>query len=254
VRDFTIEVRRDIGADVTILAVRGALTMPAASRLWTALGKCLAECPVCVVVDLRDAILVDPLALTVFRAASLMHRRESPDVALFLCLDRASLDLPAQAALGNVAVVDSVMDALDRAAAMRQVMRRFTADLPNSPEAPSLARSLVLDACRCWSVEHIADPARLVASELVTNACLHAATSSRLEIQLRGQFLHVRVSDGSPSSPLTPDVDVVPASRVDGRGLWLVGRYGAGWGWRPDATGKVVWATIRVSPVPAGCR
>jgi hypothetical protein len=48
--------------------------------------------------------------------------------------------------------------------------------LPSLPDSPSRARAFVREALRGWSLDHLADDASVVVSELATNVMLHAGT------------------------------------------------------------------------------
>ena len=83
--------------------------------------------------------------------------------------------------------------------------------------------------------------ATLLASELVSNAVLHAATNSSTEdLQLRlrriPDGIRIEVVDGSPAPPIRR-----PASVGGGRGLLIVETIAARWGTLPHPGGKVVW-------------
>jgi anti-sigma regulatory factor (Ser/Thr protein kinase) len=87
------------------------------------------------------------------------------------------------------------------------------------------------------------DRAVLVASELVTNAIVHARTELRLRVELRGDLLHLAVRDGNPRMLV-----IIPGPEAEGgRGLWLVDQLARAWGVNrhPDG-GKVIWCTLRL--------
>jgi anti-sigma regulatory factor (Ser/Thr protein kinase) len=119
----------------------------------------------------------------------------------------------------------------------------YSGTLPRTPESVATARSLVRIALATWRLEHLADGAALVVSELVTNAVQHARCDA------------VRVVVTRPS-PSTVRVAVVDKSRVKpvpcrasehdegGRGLTLVGLLAARWGTDPLPWGKRVWAEL----------
>jgi hypothetical protein len=85
--------------------------------------------------------------------------------------------------------------------------------LAPSPTAPAAARRFVRDLCACWDLLVAEDPddpieraglaeqidrAVLVASEVVTNAVVHAHSQLRLLVELRGDRLHLAVQDSDP--------------------------------------------------------
>jgi hypothetical protein len=77
---------------------------------------------------------------------------------------------------------------------------------------------------------------------------VHARTSLRLRLELRGDVLHIGVHDASPRLlRLVPDDPEAEA----GRGLWLVEHLATTWGvQRRPGSGKVVWCTLRLSGRP----
>src|SRR6059058_4402846 len=66
---------------------------------------------------------------------------------------------------------------------------------PPDPFAARRARALVIDACAQWRLARATDDAVLVASELVTNAVVHARTWYELHLWQEGSLLHVAVHD-----------------------------------------------------------
>jgi anti-sigma regulatory factor (Ser/Thr protein kinase) len=88
-----------------------------------------------------------------------------------------------------------------------------------------------------------------VASELVTNAVVHARTVMTLQIRLRPRYLYLAVFDEAHTEPVlrrSGDHTDVPG----GRGLQIVDVAAARWGHlrRPD--GKVVWACFPTASDP----
>ena len=72
----------------------------------------------------------------------------------------------------------------------------------------------------------------------------HARTDLRLRLELRGDWLHLAVRDGSPRLLRVVASDPhAPGSR----GLWLVEQLAIAWGINrhPDG-GKVVWCTLKL--------
>ncbi|HWM36854.1 MAG TPA: ATP-binding protein, partial [Streptomyces sp.] len=74
----------------------------------------------------------------------------------------------------------------------------FTArvSLPGGTQSPSAARTFVRRALRGWGMPDASvDDAMLLASELVTNAVVHAGTGVQLECRYEGSALVVEVAD-----------------------------------------------------------
>jgi len=80
-------------------------------------------------------------------------------------------------------------------------------------------------------------PAVLVASELATNAVLHAATPYRVEIS-RGEMIRIEVTDGKPNLE-------VSNGSAKGYGFRIVDQLSHEWGTKKIAgNGKTVWAEV----------
>jgi anti-sigma regulatory factor (Ser/Thr protein kinase) len=90
------------------------------------------------------------------------------------------------------------------------------------------------------------DAAQLVASELVTNAVVHAGTPIDLTLRLVTSQLHIAVRDLSTGQARIGGI--VDESSESGRGLLLVDALASAWGTLLPDVGKVVWATVRIKP------
>jgi anti-sigma regulatory factor (Ser/Thr protein kinase) len=115
--------------------------------------------------------------------------------------------------------------------------------LPRDTAAPSLARRFVEDvSCNVHNAS-VLDEAKLLVSELVTNAVEHGAPPVTVKIECDGsEGLKVCVSDRS-RDPLEPR----NAGPLDegGRGLTLVELISSEWGVEPSDGGKEVWFSIK---------
>ena len=127
--------------------------------------------------------------------------------------------------------------------------------LPADTRAPSMARSL-LDRAGCTG-QHagVRDRARLLVSELVTNAVRHGAAPVSIEIACdRSAALAVRVTDGGRGRPALRS-STGGASALDRHGGWglvLVDLLSDEWGVDEAAPGKTVWFRLhrlRASPI-----
>lgn len=85
----------------------------------------------------------------------------------------------------------------------------------------------------------VLDIARLLVSELVTNAVIHGRSSPRLDVDTAvSGALYVGVGDDDSRYPAVQDDD---DDSLSGRGLRLLDALASRWGVRPDPPGKVVW-------------
>jgi serine/threonine-protein kinase RsbW len=125
---------------------------------------------------------------------------------------------------------------------------RVEADLPTSTRSVPIARWLLDQLLIVWNQTALAEDARIVLSELLTNAIRHAPSSRclHLYIQSHGDRLYLAIDDNSPDPPvLRPDAQ----QALDGRGLRIVDYLATHWGVQPDHHGgKRVWAEL---PAPA---
>jgi anti-sigma regulatory factor (Ser/Thr protein kinase) len=86
--------------------------------------------------------------------------------------------------------------------------------------------------------------ARLVTSELVTNAVLHGQTEIELSVWTTAdRAVRIEVSDGGSSFDSSARRQPAEGD-LRGRGLFLVDRLAERWGVEPKTRGKVVWATL----------
>jgi anti-sigma regulatory factor (Ser/Thr protein kinase) len=120
-----------------------------------------------------------------------------------------------------------------------------TIELPPSPESPAAARDFVTTALRHHHVApESVDVARLLTSELVTNAVLHAGTRITVSLRVTERRVHVTVDDAEGSCPSPADGAELD---VHGRGLTIVDRLAHEWGVDRRDGGKSVWFELRTS-------
>ncbi|MFI8202251.1 SpoIIE family protein phosphatase [Streptomyces sp. NPDC085937] len=135
---------------------------------------------------------------------------------------------------------------------------RVEATLSGSPLAPGSARALLRKTLTEWAqlsppgadllTGRVGDDAALVASELVTNAVVHAGTEVHLTCRLEEDTgaLVVEVADHHPARAPHDGAPEAPAHDTPeyGRGLRLVAALAESWGitYRPGT--KTVWARL----------
>ncbi|UQU61911.1 ATP-binding protein [Couchioplanes caeruleus] len=243
-----LSVTCDLETGILDLAVRGRFGRRAATDTFTSLRKCLAEHPAAIVVDLVG--FEDPLAasaamwVAINRKAAALH----PPVRLALAVEPGT---PLRDRLTRLGVeryfpVRST-PAEARAAASGTVP--WTQRLQLIQRAPDelstcAARNLVGAACEAWRMPDLLHPARIIVSELVTNAVEHAGTDVTVTVWRRGAGLHLSVRDGDPRLPRLLDASSgAPGER--GAGLRIVGARATAWGAMATHDGKLVWATLR---------
>ena len=114
------------------------------------------------------------------------------------------------------------------------------------PRAARAARQFLRRELAAWQVDdQLADVAVLCLSELVTNAVMHAGTSSELRVSLDEATLTLVVRDqGGPGSVAPTADEGRDPLRVHGRGLQLVDALAHRWGAERDEVGTTVWVEL----------
>jgi len=128
-----------------------------------------------------------------------------------------------------------------------------TASFGPDPSAVGPARRFVRDVVGRWGGETVVDDAVLIASELVTNAIVHAGTPADVECALlrdplgAAAAVRVAVADRHPGR-------AVPAPRLgwedevgqaeEGRGLYLSAQIASSWGVQYTRAMKQVWFVL----------
>lgn len=116
--------------------------------------------------------------------------------------------------------------------------------LPNTAQAPGEARHAVARFLARADLPQLIDDAQLLVSELVTNAVRHARGPIAVHAHVRDGFLHLEVGDADPD--LLPERREAQPEEESGRGIDLVDKLAARWGWTVTERSKVVWFDLRV--------
>lgn len=146
-----------------------------------------------------------------------------------------------------------------RSAATREVVLRF----PTHPHSVRTVRQLVGDTLHAWDLAPLVDDARLLVSELATNATLHSgARTFSLSVAATGASgVRIAVGDDGAvpaaavvrrSRPAGRDTGRARPATTTGRGLGIVEELASAWGVRVDGDTKWVW--FELSPAGAGPR
>ncbi len=120
-----------------------------------------------------------------------------------------------------------------------QTQRSFAPD----GQSVSQARRFVSGTLAQWGAEDLSDDAVLVASELVTNAVVHAGTAVRVGLVLDPRGLRLEVEDLHPRRPL-PLASEAGSDDENGRGLLIAAALAQVWGVDYTAGAKRVWVMI----------
>lgn len=120
---------------------------------------------------------------------------------------------------------------------MPRVEETFTAEPCNI----SAARRFVADTLAKWDAAAFEWAAITAASELTTNALLHARTAFTLSLRLDDDLLRLAVTDDSSRLPRPRSYG---AEASTGRGMSLVRALSAAVGVETTAAGKTVWCDV----------
>jgi Histidine kinase-like ATPase domain len=112
---------------------------------------------------------------------------------------------------------------------------------PVSASVPQ-ARRFVADRLSDLPQETV-DVARLLVSEVVTNAVLHARTNLSLTLERNDTTVNVRVED---ENPVLPVLRTHGTDAGTGRGLWVLESMASRWGSHSVDGGKVVWFELHM--------
>jgi anti-sigma regulatory factor (Ser/Thr protein kinase) len=120
--------------------------------------------------------------------------------------------------------------------------------IPQSPEAPTMARSFLRHETCVVHTGAVVEDAVLLVSELVTNSVLHGGPPIVVAVECDGTALQVRVRDGGATLPQPRHA---AAGDESGRGLELVDLLSSDWGVDPFEEGKHVWFVLRAGGMNA---
>ena len=228
---------------IAVVALYGTLDQNSAVRAVVALRDCLADAPAAMLIDIGHLRIANEVSLR--PVLGLFDEvRDWPRTHVGICA--AS---PANVAMfgDSAPTVYADVHAGMAAAHALPVTPRKTIALAPDADAPAVARDFVLSTCDDWGLRRVAKLATLIASELVTNAVIHARTPSIMTLQRDQRALHVSVQDNDPRPMYRPAPGATGAHNGDhGRGLLILDAMADCWGTLPTATGKVVWATVEL--------
>ncbi len=116
--------------------------------------------------------------------------------------------------------------------------------LESDRRAPREARHAIARFLEAARLPQLADDAELLTTELVTNAVRHAAGPIDVRAYVRDGFLRLEVADADVAT--TPSPRSAHPDDEGGRGMELVDKLSARWGWRTTGNSKVVWLDLPV--------
>ncbi|WP_131745891.1 ATP-binding protein [Frankia sp. Cppng1_Ct_nod] len=126
-------------------------------------------------------------------------------------------------------------------------------DLPANARAAGRARRLINELLTTWGREEDAEVARLLVSEVVTNAVRYTRSNDPLRVQVIAQSDRVRIAVGDGST-MRPVLRAVRDDDESGRGMHLVAALASEWGvvdtLADDSPGKHVWFELAAPVQP----
>jgi hypothetical protein len=250
---LTADVEAAGPGEPVVLRVVGSLDTGSAPVLQEALTRSLCDEPEIVVFDFagltgaaRSAV-ADLVALAdrayAWPGATVVIGGAPAVLTAMLVTAGAAGNLPSYPSVG-AAIAGAA--AIRASAARRGEPARLRLGLSPVDSAAATARRMVDRAVAQWGLPALRDTARLVVTELVSNAVRHgtATATAAVEVTLTRQDDAVYVSVRDRSRRLPKSGGPVPATMEGGRGLLVVGIMSRAWGSTPTPDGKVVWASL----------
>jgi len=140
------------------------------------------------------------------------------------------------------------LDAVVNRAPAHREAEIHTIVLKTSADSARQARRIVTECLAMWGLVDSLQVTALLASEVVTNAVIHAPpydplVEFLLAIGHTGQVLRVEVADASTDPPT---LGAGAVDRLTGRGLLLLDALSSDWGVEAGPSSKVVWFEVEV--------
>lgn len=125
------------------------------------------------------------------------------------------------------------------------------AAFPAELRSAAAARRFAEETLQGWGCAGLIESARLLVSELVVNAVIHAHTPPALRLRYEGTRLRVEVTDGSTTAPRRRPYS---PTATTGRGLMILDAVADHWGVEVGQGSKTVWFELDSTTVdhPSG--
>lgn len=133
----------------------------------------------------------------------------------------------------------------------------YTLHVPHDARAIGIARSTLHAVLVRHELPALIDTATLLATELLTNAYVHAEGPASLRLRRNHRTLRLGVWDTHPEPPAEASGQA-GAEGETGRGLPLIKAYADDWGWFLlgddlfGTRGKYTWCDLKTAPNPPG--
>ncbi|MBG6105850.1 ATP-binding protein [Micromonospora vinacea] len=239
---ITWRILRDFEFGTTTVTLTGILTQDEEPRLADLLFEGGLDAPLALIVDLNAIPPSNAATVAAFLGRWASDRPDGPE--LVLSVDTlAPTGRLLRATLGNRQRL--------RLAATGESFRCESSDprrahlrLAADNQSPAAGRRLIAHHCRNWGMHSTADRAMVVASELISNAVMHAETEVDITVAALANVLRISVRDrtkGVPRPTVAADSDQLAEG---GRGLPIINALANDWGFFAFGDGKTVWAQI----------
>ena len=124
----------------------------------------------------------------------------------------------------------------------------YSCALAAEPQSAWKARTFVRFYLIEYRLPHLVDSVRLVASELATNAVVHAQTPSSLTLSQSGSAVKLALTDGSGQPPTRRLASPEQTLETGGYGLGILDALSLEWGVIADCNqAKTIWASFDAS-------
>lgn len=164
----------------------------------------------------------------------------------------AAAHLDGVAYLSKATPPSRLCDELVRIAATRPIDEVLAVErerLPAERQSARAARRFVSGVVTSWGCSDLEDSVLLLASELVTNALIHAHSDVEVVVRLLPDRLRVEVVDAGPEYVHRREAT---SEEQSGRGMAMTEALASAWGIDTLLTGKSVWfEVLRGSAVPS---
>lgn len=246
--DTPIIVRHNVDLATIDIVAAGPWTWKLRTDLMTAVRKALVQQPRAVLLDLAGLVDAESTIASAVLLAEAQSAARNPPVPLVVAVNESQkLRLHSTGVATRIPAHVKSAASASPATETTPPLQHARLRLQPTVFAAVEARNFVGDTCSAWTLTNWLHPARLIVSELTTNAVEHAQTPFTVTLTLRGPTLmHMAVEDGSPQLPQvrTWSGSHTAPLALRGNGMRIVAATAAAWGSSRTTNGKVVWATL----------
>jgi anti-sigma regulatory factor (Ser/Thr protein kinase) len=118
--------------------------------------------------------------------------------------------------------------------------------LSRSTLAPVIAREFVDEVLNANGFQELTEIAKLLTSEVVTNAVVHTGAASDIIVERVGYCVRITVHDSGHGAIVARRPE--PSGPGGGRGLFIIDQLAARWGVQESLSGHAVWFEMQTRP------